>query len=75
MTSKQEDQLLCDYFNSEDTVKVKCRWLQSKLQELAELKRDSKSQLQNTELRLSLLGNRLASLESQLPTYELDLKA
>lgn len=75
MTPKQEEQLLCDYFKPDDTIKVNCRWLQAKLQELETLKADSKSKQQNAELRLALFGNRIASLESQLPTYELDVKA
>lgn len=74
MTPKQEEQLLCDYFKSDDTIKVNCRWLQAKLQELQAIKADSKSKQQSAELRFSLLVNRLASLESQLPTYELDIK-
>lgn len=74
MTPKQQDQLMCDYFNPTDTISVSCRWLQEKLQELERLKLNSKNQFRDLEQTVSMLKSKVARLESELPTYKLDLR-
>jgi len=74
MTHKQEDQLLVDYFKPDDTIKVNCLWLQSKLRESTTYTRNLQAELDKALRQIDRLKSRVVTIEENMPTYSLDIK-